>query len=191
LARQHGRTLVAAVDRVLEEEMKELEPTIAFAYREVDLGLNRPPTRAELVEYRDSIARGYQKQWAERILSKMEKGDEFPDSHPFPLQVWMLGDQPLFTLGGETVVGYAIQLKKIFGHDIFVMGYSNDVVSYIPTAVILHEGGYEGCIAQQVYGLAGTWAYDIESVIVSNMVELARGIGVPIPDNRLIRIKKR
>lgn len=191
LARQHGRTLVAAVDRVLEEEMKELGPTLTFAYREVDLGLNPPPTRDELVEYRDSIARGYQKQWAARILSKMEQGERFPDSHPFPLQVWMLGDQPLFTLGGETVVGYAIQLKKIFGHDVFVMGYSNDVVSYIPTAVILHEGGYEGCVAQQVYGLAGTWAYDIESVIVSNMVELARGIGVPIPDNRLVRIKKR
>ena len=191
LARQHGRTLVAAVDRVLEEEMVELVPTLVTNYKEVKLGLNDPPTEAELVEFRDSQAVDYQIKWAERILDKIRKGEVFPKTYPFPLQVWKIGDQPIFALGGELVVGYSIQLKRIFGHHIFVLGYSNDVVSYIPTATILHEGGYEGCIAQQVYGLAGTWTYDIESVIMQNLIMMARDIGVEIPGNKLIKLEEK
>ena len=100
--------------------------------------------------------------------------------------MWRLGEQPIFSLGGELVVGYSIQLKKIFGHDVFVMGYSNDVMAYIPTAQILHEGGYEGASSQTVYGLPSTWAFDIETNIISNIVELAKSIEMKTPVNPLI-----
>lgn len=191
LARQYGRTLAAAVDRVLEERMTELEPVFTSDYQEIPLGINSPPTRSELTHYIDSmVPDGYQKRWAQRVRDRLDTGESFPPSYPFPIQVWKLGSQPIFTIGGETVSGYALQLKQIFGFDAFVMGYCNDVMSYIPTALILHEGGYEGCTAQQVYGLTGTWAYDTENKIISHLVEMAKNLDIPLPDHKLIEIKK-
>lgn len=191
LARQYGRTLAAAVERVLEEPMQELRPELKTIYQEISLGINPSPTHAELTYYIDSIVPdGYQKRWAKRLLSRMEAGEAFPDRYPFPIQVWKLGDLAIFSIGGETVSGYALQLKQIFGHQSFVMGYCNDVVSYIPTALILHEGGYEGCVAQQVYGLTGTWAYDTENQIISHLVTMAKEIGVTLPDHKIFEIKK-
>ncbi len=185
LAKQYGRTLAAAVDRVLEEEMQELTPKLQTAYTEIDLNLNAPPSEQDLMKHCET-AGGYQLRWGKRLLGELQSGKSFLDKYPYPLQVWKLGEQSIFTLGGELVVGYAIQLKKIFGHDVFVMGYSNDVMAYIPTAQILHEGGYEGASSQTVYGLPSTWAFDIETDIISNIVKLAKSIEMETPENPLI-----
>lgn len=185
LARQYGRTLAAAVDRVLEEDMKPLASNLRFAYTEVDLNLEEAPSEEELAHFCES-ASGYQKRWGERLLKESRSGNQLPEAYPFPLQIWSLGDQPIFTLGGELLVGYTIRLKEIFGYDAFVMGYTNDVMSYIPTSRVLHEGGYEGAYAQMVYGLPAKWSMDIESTIVQGMVELARTIDLYPPTNKLL-----
>ncbi len=185
LAKQYGRTLALSVDRVMEEDMKPLEPELNMAYNEVNLDLNVPPTLEELTQFCE-VATSYQKRWGEHKLKEVKAGEKLIESYPFPLQIWKLGDQSLFVLGGETLIGYAIQLKEIFGYDSFVMGYSNDVMSYIPTALVLHEGGYEGATAQMVYGLPSKWSYNIESTIIHGMVELAKSIDLRPPENKLI-----
>ena len=177
LAQQYGHTLAASVESVLNEEMQELSPQLSTAYAEIDLSLNHPPGREVLTKMVEE-APSYQKRWAERMLGKMNRGEPFPTSYPYPLQVWQLGDQAIFSLGGELVIEYAIQLKQIFGPAIFVLGYSNDVMAYIPSARILQEGGYEGASSQMVYGLPGTWASDIESKIIHGMVQLAEEAGL-------------
>lgn len=45
-------------------------------------------------------------------------------------------------------------------------------------ATILREGGYEGHSFQMVYGLPSTWASDIETVILHEMVQLAKKANV-------------
>lgn len=186
LARQYGRTLAAAVDAVLEEDMQALEPRLSTAYQEIDLNLNQPPSQADLEAY-CAAARGYQLKWGQRMLEKAKSGENFMETYPYPIQVWKLGDWPLFTLGGELVVGYANQLKKIFGQHSFVLGYTNDVMAYIPTAVILEEGGYEGASSQVVYGLPSIWSFNIESNIIRSMVELAATIDVEPKAKALIK----
>lgn len=178
LAQQYGRTLAAAVDRVLQEDMRPLASMLATAYAEVPLALNDPPTKTEFAAMVNEYS-GYQKRWASRMLRKLEKGETFPTTYPFPVQVWKVGDQSIFTLGGELVVEYSIELKRIFGPEAFVMGYSNDVMAYIPTSTILREGGYEGKSSQMVYGLPSTWASDIETLILYEIVQLAKQAGVP------------
>ena len=185
LARQYGRTLAASVDRVLEEEMKPLESKLNAAYTEVELDLNSPPTIDELTHFCDA-ASSYQKRWGERMLRETKAGKEFRDSYPFPLQIWDLGGQKIFTLGGETLIGYAIHLKEIFGYDSFVMGYTNDVMTYIPTTRVLLEGGYEGATSQMVYGMPAKWAFDIESTIIKGMVDLAKSMNIQPPASDLI-----
>lgn len=185
LAQQYGRELAAAVERVLHEDMRELPSRLSTAYSEVELPLASPPTKEELSQMVEESS-GFQKRWATRMLEKIEQGESFRTSYPYPLQVWQLGDQPVMSLGGELVIAYAIELKEIFGQDTFVMGYSNDVMAYIPSTTILREGGYEGASSQMVYGLPGKWASNIETVIFHEIVRLAEQAGVPKHESGLI-----
>src|SRR5690606_34856303 len=85
-----------------------------------------------------------------------------------------LGGQTIFAFGGELTIGYAVELKRIFGQDIFVFGYSNDVMSYIPTAKMLDEGGYE-TIMSPVF--TTPYAPAIENMIISKAIKEAEKIG--------------
>ena len=177
LARQYGRTLAAAVDQVMEEDMQLLQPKLTTAYTEIELNLDTPPTLQELTNFYETGAE-YEKKWAGRMMEKVKKEEAFQKSYPYPLQIWKLGNQSVFALGGELLVGYSIQLKKIFGSNIFVLGYSNDVMAYIPTEKVLLEGGYEGESSQIVYGLPAKWKSGIEDKIFSEIEVLAKSAGV-------------
>ncbi len=185
LAQQYGQELSAAVTRVLSEDMKSMAPVLETAYSEVELPLNSPPTKEELLKMTADLPEAYQKRWAARLLQKAERGEALINSYPYPIEVWKLGDQPVIALGGEVVVEYANALKRIFGQDIFVLGYSNDVMAYIPNLAILREGGYEGASSQMVYGLPSTWKENIETIIIDQVLQLARQVGVPIPQSKL------
>ena len=178
LAKQYGQTLAAAVDRTLQEPMRKLSPVLLAAYTEVNLPLTAPPTKEELTKIAGQTQNDYHNRWAARILAEMTKGQMPVKSYPYPLQVWNIGGQPLLSLGGELVVEYAIGFKRIFGLDIFVMGYANDVPAYIPSVAILREGGYESDSSQRVYGLPSVWSEEIEPLIYQGMKELASSVGV-------------
>ena len=184
LARQYGRELAAAVSRVLTEPMPALAPALVTAYAEVPLPLRAPPSREELTQMAGTAAVDYLKSWATRQLEQRDKGVTPPTSYPYPLQAWKLGDQLLLALGGELVVDYAIKLKQVFGPATFVLGYSNDVMAYIPSARILQEGGYEGATSQMVYGQPALWAPEIEATILNEMAKLARQAGAPDANTR-------
>ena len=176
LARQYGMELAAAVERVLDEEMKKLEPSISTAYTEVNLTFSTPPTRDELIKI-EQETKGYQQRWASNQLARLRAKGSLPVYYPYPVQIWKLGDQPLMVLGGELVIQYAIDLKKLFGHDIFVMGYANDVMSYIPSETILKEGGYEGESSQMVYGMPAKWESGIQEKILDAFKKMALKVG--------------
>lgn len=156
LAEQYGQSLAAAVERILNEDMRPLSSRLSTAYAEVDLPFASTPSKEELLQF-SRASSGYQNRWAVYMLDKLKQGEPLTTSYPYyPVQVWKLGDQPLISLGGEPVIDYAIALKRIFGQDTFVLGYSNDPnMAYIPTARILREGGYEGASSQMAKGLPG------------------------------------
>ncbi|MBD3627287.1 neutral/alkaline non-lysosomal ceramidase N-terminal domain-containing protein [Cyclobacterium sp.] len=178
LAQQYGKELAAAVERVLCEEMKPLEGNLSTAYSEIDLTFARAtPTRAELLEITGNSSGypEYLKQNAKVLMSKLDNGESLITSYPYPVQAWRLGEQAIFSFGGELLIGYAIALKKIFGQDTFVMGYSNDVMAYIPTRTVLEEGGYEGTRSPI---FTTPWAFDIEDRIIGEAVKLAEKVGI-------------
>jgi hypothetical protein len=77
------------------------------------------------------------------------------------------------SLGGELLVEYGIKIKQMLGEDTFVYGYSNDVMSYVPSSTVLKEGGYEGEAAHTVYGLPSKWQVGVESRILNEVFKLA------------------
>ncbi|WP_421830660.1 neutral/alkaline non-lysosomal ceramidase N-terminal domain-containing protein [Larkinella sp.] len=179
LARQHGRELAVAVDRVLEEPMRKLTAQVRTAYSEIDLPLAAPPSEAELTKTSQE-GESYMKRWAIRMLAEKKQGKPVLNHYPYPLQVWQLGDQPLLAFGGELVIEYANACKKRFGPDVFVLGYSNDVMGYIPSATVLKEGGYEGASSQMVYGLPGLWDATVPDLISQEINRLAGQVGLKL-----------
>ncbi len=173
LAKQYGKELAAAVERVLSEDMKKLEPELITAYSETDLPFSVLPAKEDLIKV-EMNTKGYQKRWASNQIKILEEGKAFMDSYPYPVQFWKLGEQLLMVLGGELVIQYAIELKKIFGQEIFVMGYANDVMAYIPSEIILQEGGYEGESSHMVYGLPAKWKEGIETNILEEFKKLGK-----------------
>ncbi|MEO6001082.1 MAG: neutral/alkaline non-lysosomal ceramidase N-terminal domain-containing protein [Chitinophagaceae bacterium] len=184
LAKQYGQELAASVNRVLTEEMQPLSSHLSTVYAEVELPLNTPPAKEELLKKAQEGA-DYQKRWAQNLIRKIDDGESLRPSYPYPIEVWKIGEQPIVILGGETVIEYSILLKRIFGPDLFVLGYSNDVMSYIPSAKIVQEGGYEGASSQMVYGLPATWKPGIETIIVQEVLQLAKQAGVPLATSKV------
>ncbi|MBB5439931.1 hypothetical protein HDC92_003627 [Pedobacter sp. AK017] len=179
LAKQYGRELAAAVDRVIEEDMRKLPATLSTAYSEINLPLGAVPNKEELTQIAKTTPVAYQKRWAERMIGKIDKGEQLIRSYPYPVQVWSIGGQALVALGGELTVEYSIITKQMFGQDAFVLGYSNDVMTYIPSCSILQEGGYEGDAARMVYGMPAKWDVTVETRILNEVILQAEKAGVP------------
>jgi len=170
----YGRMLAGAVSEALGRPMRPIPARLRTAFEIVPLGLV-PPTEEELHQLAQAGA-AYQKHWARRLLDERQRGVAWPATYPYPVQVWRLGDDQLWViLGGEVVVDYSLRLEKQYPH-VWVAGYSNDVMAYIPSHRVWKEGRYEaGAFA--VYGLpAMQWGEDIEQRIVGCVDRLVRKV---------------
>jgi hypothetical protein len=166
LAEEYGRQLAGAVDAVLKAPMGAVAPRLSTAYVEVDLPLADLPSREALVK--DSLDKDrYRASLAKLLLKQLDETGSLRKSYPYPVQTWQLGaDVTWIALGGEVVVDYALRLKKELG-PVWVAGYANDVMAYIPSLRVLKEGGYEGGGAMVYYGLPAVWGPRVEELIVA------------------------
>ena len=170
LAIQYGEHLATSVVRVLSNNMTKQENRLITKYNEIDLPFDDPLSINELRKI--SVRNDYQGRWAQGMIDDYQMNGYFRKSYPYPISYWEIGNQKLFVLGGESVISYSIKLKEFFGEQAFVMSYANDVMGYIPSEVILNEGGYEGDTAQRVYGLPAKWDKKIESLIINGIKDL-------------------
>jgi hypothetical protein len=174
LAVKYGMMLADAVDAVLEGEMRALGEAPSVKFRLIDLPLEHQPLREEL-EMKRKSSNKYEKALAQRLLEGLERGEPPPDSYPhYPVQVWQWPDGLTWVaLGGEVTVEYSLRIKRELGGLVFVTGYANDVMAYIPSERVLAEGGYEGDSSMIYYQFASKWAPGIENRIVQTVRELA------------------
>lgn len=165
--RKLGEDLDAAVEAVLAKPMRPVSPRFRAAFEFVSLNFAEQPTLADL----ELAAKGtdYRARWAKRLLAGPAAGKTFAHGYPeYPVQVWKLGEEQLWiALGGEVCVDYALRFKQKFGDGVWVNGYANDVMAYIPSRRLWEEGGYQAG-AFEVYGLPATrWCAGIEDLITS------------------------
>lgn len=171
-AMTHGKTLATAVEAALLPAPRPIRGPLKFDLQEIDVPFE-PVTREELLSRRDSKD-GYEQRRSEALLAELDKNGTIRESYPYPVQVLQFGgDLTLVTLGGEVVVDYALRLKRELGHNpVWVAGYSNDVMAYIPSERVLKEGGYEGGGAMRYTNLPSPWKSGIEERIVNTVREM-------------------
>ncbi len=173
LARGYGLRLAGAVEKVLAGPMKELDPNLQTELEMVTLQLGEKPKREALAKLA-AAGTTYRNRWAARLVREIDSGQPLERTYPYPLQAWQLGQTQLWiTMGGEVVVDYSLGFKQRYGDDVWVAGYCNDVMAYIPSLRVLDEdkppgSGYEGNTSMMVYGRAAErWADDVEERITT------------------------
>ncbi len=177
LATAHGRTLALAVETALETPPRSISGPIRSAYRELPLRFDTLPTRAEL-EVRARSSDKLDASLASHLLARLNAGETLETTYPYPIQVLRLGnDLTLVALGGEVVVDYSLRLQREI-HDpvVWVAGYSNDVMTYIPSRRVWEEGGYEGGDAMKWNDFPARWHPGLEEDIVRTVHELRRSL---------------
>ena len=173
LAEAYGRQLAAGAEQVLDASLKPIEGQLSTVYEEIALPLTEMPTREQLEADKKSQNR-YAVRRAEILLERWDREGQLASTYPYPVQVWKLGpDVTWVFLGGEVVVDYALRLKQELSPSIWVAGYANDVMAYIPSRRVLSEGGYEGGGAMVIYGMPGLWAPEVEDNIIAAVKRLA------------------
>lgn len=186
LAEKHGRALADAVDAALAGGGQSVRSELATASSDVSLSFAQAPT-AEEIRAADSgadakkstVAKQMDAAWAKAMEAEVTRGGIKRD-YVYPVQAWRLGDLTWVALGGEVVVDYALRLKAgaatSGGKNVWVFGYSNDVMCYIPSEAVLTEGGYEGKTSMIPYGRPSAWAHGLEDKIVGKAQELMRAV---------------
>lgn len=166
LCEGYGRELAAAVADVVRSGPKPLSAALETAFTLVPLALGPPPSMKELEGL--SMRNDYQGRWAKRVQNQLRTRPMDRQDYPYPIVVWRLGGKQWWVaLGGEVVVDYALRFQRELGGDVWIAGYANDVMAYIPSLRVLREGGYEGSTSMMGYGLPTLrWGDPIEERIV-------------------------
>lgn len=175
LAQTHGRSLATAVEAALGTDMTPLSGSIRAAMEEIPLAYDQLPTRAELEEKVRSKNK-LDADHADRVLKRLAEKGELPRDYPYPVQVIRLGDNLTWiTLGGEVVIDYNLRLKRELADPIvWVSGYTNDVMTYIPSLRVWQEGGYEGGDAMKWGSHPTRWSDQAEEHIIGTVMKLRK-----------------
>jgi len=178
-AERHGRSMATAIEAALETPAHEISGQLRTALRWVPVPYGEPPAREELENRLDHPNR-YERRYAELLLEHLDARGSFPESYPVPVQTVQFGQAlTLVAIGGEVTVDYSLRLERELArsddHLVWVAGYSNDVMCYLPSERVLREGGYEGATSMR-YARSTlhptTWASGIEARIVGAVHEL-------------------
>ncbi|PYT26833.1 MAG: hypothetical protein DMG57_20240 [Acidobacteria bacterium] len=176
LAEQHGESLAKEVDRVLNEKLARVHGPIHATFRIVELGF--APESRETYEARLKESNVWRVRHAKAML-RMYDNPSFMRRYPYPVQAFQFGkDLTVVALGGEVVVDYVLRIKREFGSKgIIVAGYSNDVMSYIPSLRVLKEGGYEANDSMIYYGLPGPYDDQVEDQVITTVQQVLKRVG--------------
>lgn len=176
LCEKYGHMLASAVKEVLASKpLKPITAELDTKFDMVPLPYLEVMDREAFVRY-TSDGNPIRARWAARMLKKLEHGDRLEGEYPYPIHFWKLGTQVrMIGMGAETVVDYALRFKSSYGPGTWVCGYSDDMISYIPSRRVWEEGGYEGGSNLYEYGRpALRWSGEIEQLISQSVDKLSK-----------------
>jgi len=176
LAMQHGKSLADAVVKVLSGEMHVVRSPIRTAYTRTEL----PFPAFDAAQYRQEIvSKDKFLQRRARLMLDLYNRGLMLDHRDYPVQVVRFNnDLCILGLSDEVVVDYSLRAKREFaGENIYVAGYSGEVMCYIPSERVLKEGGYEGGENMIYYGWPGPFAEGVEDRVFSAIYRVMKEAG--------------
>jgi len=167
LAVQHGEEIATEVSRLAAIERTPIRGALSCREKQITLPLEPLPSREEM----EKLAASANQPLAyatKKNLARLDRGEKLATELPYRVQVWNFGrDLAMMFLPGEVTVDYQLRMKTEFDASrLWINGYSNDALCYIPSRRVLAEGGYEGGLAMVYYDRPGKFAPGIEERIL-------------------------
>ena len=176
----HAHELAAAVERIMAGSMQPVKGPVRTAYKEMELPFV-PNSRSQFEE-EASDKDVFRRRRAAAMLRSYDAGTPIR-SVTYPVQAVRLRGLTVVALGGEVVVDYALRLKRELPKEpLVVAGYSNVVMSYIPSLRVWKEGGYEAEDAMIYYGLPGRYTSDVEERVIAAAHAVLKQVGARAGD---------
>lgn len=190
---QLGEAVAHEALRVLPNISVKSWRKLAVATQSVALPLLTPPTTAalaqEIAEQQQQTSTttpgtlpfhpkipGAMLAWAQRILGQIEQGQDLTVVHT-EIQVLRVGTLVLVSAPGELFVELGLGVKRGAGRQaVFVCGFANDNIGYIPTRRAYPKGGYEIAEAYKYYGYAAACAPEAGEKYVATARQLMRAV---------------
>lgn len=173
-AKKHGAELADAVVTTAGKPGVELKGQVRSAFQLVNLPF-QPFERKDFEEELKSTNK-FAVRRAEAVLKGMDERT-VTRNLSYPIQVIKIGQQNLIALGGEVVVEYCPRLRRETKDEgLMVLGYSNEVMCYIPSKKVVGEGGYEAKESFMYYGQPAPLAAEVEEVVVGSAMNLFRKV---------------
>jgi len=169
-ARDHGKAIADALDRILESEMTKLNGPPTCRLRRLQLPYADVPPRR--VWEQRAEQEGLTAAWARTVLGRHGPDEPLPRAlEDYPVQTWVFdGELAMVFLGGEALVSYSLRLKEAVPKQrLWVASYANGVPCYIPTRTALKQGGYEVDTSMKWYGRPARFEPIIEDRIISTV----------------------
>lgn len=169
-----GEILGSEVILRMNEQMEQISGKISFAMDSVLIKMNLP-NQQDIIEIRnqnsyrtgDLNAEMFVR-WSDYYLNRInEKGLSYA---PVYIQTINVGNWKLIGLSREPVNKYSVDIKNLFPKkNVSVIGYSNDVSSYLPDSKHINKRTYEGHDSFYWYGMPGIFPADINEKIVETI----------------------
>ncbi len=171
LSQKYGAEVAAAVETTITtKDAIEIVGPIRATSQHIQLAFD-VPTSEEI----DAEAASEDRVRARKgkfLLDQIATHGKLIDEYPLTIQaIDFAGKLLLIAIGGEIVIDWATQLTKTYGGDraVWVAGYCNDMIGYVPTRRLQLEGGYEAGGAMKWSWLPGPFADDVEQRVVAGV----------------------
>lgn len=178
-AEDFGRDLAEAVERALKKPGVPIVGPIEVNYAEITLPVKKIHASVyEQAAIRNDASSGA---WGKMYWEMIQRGEKVPETVPYRIQTFRFGrgKSPftLVALDGEVFTQYAFKLERMLqpGTTV-VLGYSNGMMAYVPTASAVHEGSFEVNSSFRWYRLPGPYTDEVESIILQAAAKIARGV---------------
>lgn len=179
MAKQHGQTMANAVEAAVEVPRTPVYGPLHTVYEEPTLKFEGPPTETEIASMRDDDDPYWSRHGALLADERAQNG-EIQTEYPYPMQAIGFGDDlTILALAGEVVVEFAHQLKASLPGPLWLATYANDSFTYVPTAQMLIEGGYEGSGVTRFRQYPGQLKPEVEERVLRHSRILAERVRGP------------
>lgn len=133
--------------------LEPLDARLGAALVRGKLPLQEGPSQEEIERMAlDGRITGATTWWARKMLA-------FPDARrdfDYAVQAWQLGELTIVAMEGEVCADWGAFARSLpTTRHSMTIGYANEVSSYIPTARLIQEGGYESDLSHKIYLLPG------------------------------------
>lgn len=176
LAREHGESLGREAWRVLQQgKLAAVAGPLVTALEMASL----PFRKLSKEEAEKLVFDRHLSAVAKQIVALHAAGERVPTHYKAPVAVWQFGgDLTLVALPGETVADYVAAVRGALGKDrLWIAGYCNDKIGYLPSRRVAEEGGYEAQGLIKGYGGPGFFAPEAEDVVMRSVRDLAAKAG--------------